>query len=108
MGKVSTQEYEDFIVNNRIKVNKYLNVVLWFFMLTGPAIALGVKAGFFHDITYTTCLMISAVMAIDTPFGIHRNICPYGIKLSARLHVVFAYKHQDHMVSCSASFPAFM
>ncbi len=69
MGKVSTQEYEDFIVNNRIKVNKYLNVVLWFFVLTGPAIALGVKAGFFHDITYTTCLMISAVMAIVS--GVH-------------------------------------
>ena len=69
MGKVSTQEYEDFLVNNRIKVNKYLNVVLWFFVLTGPAIAAGVKAEFFHDIRYTTCIVISAVMAILS--GIH-------------------------------------
>ncbi len=36
-------EYNDFLRDNRIKVNRYLNTVLWFFVLTGPAIAAGIK-----------------------------------------------------------------
>lgn len=62
-GKISA-EYEEFLKTNRIKVNKYMNGVLWFFILTGPAIAFGIKGGIFTDIKYTTCLMISAVLAV--------------------------------------------
>ncbi len=56
-------EYNEFLQENRIKVNRYLNTVLWFFIITGPAIAAGVKGGIFHDISYTTCLSISVVVA---------------------------------------------
>lgn len=62
-------EYSEFLHDNRIKVNRYLNIVLWFFVLTGPAIASGVKAGVFRDITYATCLSISAVIIVMA--GIH-------------------------------------
>jgi diguanylate cyclase (GGDEF)-like protein len=55
-------DYQQFITSNRSKVNKYLNFVLWFFIGTGPIIALGVKLGIFHDISYTTCIVISIVM----------------------------------------------
>ncbi len=58
------QNYEDFILNNRIKVNKWLNYVLWTFSITGPAIALGIKSGFFLDVAYSTCIGISVVMII--------------------------------------------
>ena len=51
-------EYDEFIVNNRVKVNRYLNWVLWFFVITGPAIAAGVLAGIFRDISYFTCISI--------------------------------------------------
>ena len=33
----------DFIVKNRIRVNGYLNNALLFFIITGPAIALGIS-----------------------------------------------------------------
>lgn len=56
--------YDSFLRENRIKVNGYLNRVLWFFALAGPAIASGIKGGIFSDITYTTCICISAVLII--------------------------------------------
>ena len=56
--------YEAFLHDNRIKVNKYLNRVLWFFVITGPAIAAGVKGGIYHDISYTTCISISVIVVI--------------------------------------------
>ena len=62
--EVTLRDYEEFFEKNRIKVNKYLNVVLWFFILTGPAIATGLKAGVFFDIEYMTCFSISVVVAI--------------------------------------------
>ncbi len=57
-------EYDAFLHDNRIKVNGYLNKVLWFFALTGPAIALGIRGGVFRDITYTTCILISVVILV--------------------------------------------
>ncbi len=57
-------EYMDFIIKNRIKVNKYLNVVMWFFVITGPAIAIGVHAGIYKNITYGACAAISVTMIL--------------------------------------------
>ncbi|MBR7089161.1 MAG: hypothetical protein IKI46_01535 [Lachnospiraceae bacterium] len=61
---INMTEYSSFLRENRIKVNGYLNKVLWFFVLTGPAITLGVWGGIFRDISYLTCISISAVMII--------------------------------------------
>ena len=57
-------KYNDFLNKNRIMVNKYLNAVLWFFVITGPAIALGIKTGLFQDIKYSTCINISVGVVI--------------------------------------------
>lgn len=62
-------KYEQFLVDNRANVNKYLNIVLWFFVATGPAIAAGVHAGVFKDIRYSTCVGISVVVILLS--GIH-------------------------------------
>ena len=62
-------KYEQFLVDNRANVNKYLNIVLWFFVVTGPAIAAGVHAGVFKDIRYSTCVGISVVVVLLS--GIH-------------------------------------
>lgn len=62
--RVHSKEYEEFFEKNRIRVNRYLNVALWFFILTGPAIAIGLKTGIFFDIDYMTCISISAVVFI--------------------------------------------
>lgn len=66
-------EYEEFLKANRIKVNRYMNRVLWIFIFAGPAIALARKAGLFLEIKYITCLIISVGMAILA--AIHRFLC---------------------------------
>ena len=64
MNPVISQDYQSFMTNNRIKVNQYLNRILWFFTLAGPAIAVGVDAGIFPDITFRSCCMISLLIAV--------------------------------------------
>lgn len=73
MEKKISEEYEAFLKTNRIKVNKYMNKVLWIFILAGPAIALARKNGLFLEIKYITCLIISVGMAILA--AIHRFLC---------------------------------
>jgi diguanylate cyclase (GGDEF)-like protein len=64
MDNAVTQDYQSFLTNNRIRVNRYLNTALWIFVIAGPAIALGVKADIFPDITYQTCFLISLLVVI--------------------------------------------
>ncbi len=71
-GKIA-KEYEEFLIANRIKVNKYMNKVLWFFVLAGPAIALARINGLFSEIKYSTCIIISVVLAILAAF--HLFLC---------------------------------
>ena len=59
-----TPEYKAFLNKNRVKINGYLNKVLWFFILAGPAIAAGILGGIFPDISYITCICISAFVAV--------------------------------------------
>ena len=56
--------FKEFLINNRIKINHYLNKILWFFVITGPAIAMGVKLDIFPYISYNTCFLISLLMII--------------------------------------------
>ncbi len=56
--------YETFIKDHRIKINRYLNLVLWCFIATGPVIATGVRAGIFPRVTYYTCAKISLIILI--------------------------------------------
>ena len=71
-GNISA-EYDELLKANRIKVNKYMNKVLWFFILAGPAIALARKNGLFSEIKYSTCIIISVVLAILAAF--HLFLC---------------------------------
>ncbi len=71
-NKAST-EYEEFLKANRIKVNKYMNKVLWLFILAGPALAIARKNGLFAEIKYSTCIIISVVLAILAVF--HLFLC---------------------------------
>lgn len=64
MDRVVSQDYQSFIMNNRVTVNRYLNWTLWCFVLAGPAIALGVRAGIFTDVTYRSCFIISLLIAV--------------------------------------------
>ncbi len=70
MEKQISTEYEGFLLDNRVKVNRYLNIILWFFVLTGPALAAGVHSGIFDDISYITCINISVIVIVLS--AIHR------------------------------------
>lgn len=56
-------DYESFLRENRIRINARLNHVLWFCVLTGPALAGGIVSGVFHGISYWTCINISLLVA---------------------------------------------
>ncbi len=73
MQEKISAEYNEFLKANRIKVNNYMNRVLWIFIFAGPAIALARKAGLFLEIKYITCLIISVGMAILA--SIHLFLC---------------------------------
>ena len=62
MKDQAAKELAELKLKNRIKVNRYLNTVLWFFGIAAPAIALGIWKGIFHDISYGTCIGIFAVV----------------------------------------------
>lgn len=62
MKDQAAKDLAELKLKNRIKVNRYLNTVLWFFGIAAPAIALGVWAGVFHNISYGTCAGIFAVV----------------------------------------------
>jgi len=62
--KIDATEYAEFIKENRLIINKYLNNVLWFCVFTGPAIALGIWFGVFNSVTYRTCFIISVNMIL--------------------------------------------
>lgn len=79
---IATQ-YQDFLRDNRIRINEYLNKVLWFFVLTGPAIASGIKGQIFRDITYTTCIGISLTV----------------VAMSA-VHLVLFKKYPSNTLTC--------
>ena len=64
MKAKTPRTFAEFKLNNRIKVNRYLNYVLWFFGIAAPAIALGVYLGIFHDISYGTCAGIFGIVAV--------------------------------------------
>ena len=59
----NTMDYESFLRDNRRKVNRSLNRILWFCILAGPAIALGILGGVFKQTSYLACVIISCVMA---------------------------------------------
>ena len=62
MVQSNTREYDEFMLSNRQKVNGYMNLVLWHFVLTGPAIALGIHVGIFSHAGYITCLYLSIMV----------------------------------------------
>ncbi|MDO4537644.1 MAG: GGDEF domain-containing protein [Coriobacteriales bacterium] len=84
--ETSAQSYQDFLLSNRVRVNQYLNVILWLFTLTGPALAIGVVTGAFPDITYMTCIGTSVLVAILS--GVHMLLLK--LKPKSRITSFFA------------------
>ena len=64
-GQFSTiDSYETFLKQTRIKINGLLNKVLWICIIAGPALALGVWAGIFPRVQYSTSFSITALLTL--------------------------------------------
>ncbi len=61
-GKIYS--YEEFINDNRARVNRFLNIVLWVCVLAGPAVAVGIRIGLFPWVHYYSCMDISVIMLV--------------------------------------------
>lgn len=67
------QAYDDFVKATRIRTNFILNRILWYFLVTGPAVALGIKFGLFAEIKYQSCVVISFIILMLAT--IHLILC---------------------------------
>lgn len=56
--------FEAFLISNRIRVNHYLNKVLWIGSLVGVLIGLGVWLKIYRSVSYESCAVISGSMVI--------------------------------------------
>lgn len=56
--------FEEFLKNNRIRMNSYLNKVLWVGSLVGVLIGLGVWFRIYRSVTYMSCAVISVSMLV--------------------------------------------
>lgn len=64
-GQFSTiDSYETFLKQTRIKINGMLNKVLWICIIAGPALALGIWAGIFPRVQYSTSFSITALLTL--------------------------------------------
>ena len=91
-----TLDYEEFQRNNRYKVNVSLNRVLWFSILSGPAVAFGVLTGTFNSISYDSCAIISVIMLVVA-------ICNYLILKKypySYIPGIFAFIGNDILLLC--------
>lgn len=54
--------YEEFVNATRVRTNRTLNRVLWYFLAVGPAVSLGIRAGLFKEIEYQSCLVVTFII----------------------------------------------
>ncbi|MBQ3921111.1 MAG: GGDEF domain-containing protein, partial [Firmicutes bacterium] len=102
MKKAPDIAFQEFVIQNREKINRYLNIILWSFVITGPAIAIGIRAGVFPDIEYSTCVLISLIVIALA--GIHLLLMKKfpkatltGVFALTALNVLIAYMVYAHV-----------
>ena len=98
----AVSRYDEFIVNNRKRVNYYLNMVMWIFAAAGPAIYAGVAMGIFNYIEYTTCIGTSAVIiAVSLTHLLIRKTFPNSLIASVfaitALDLLLVYMSYSHV-----------
>ncbi len=95
-------DFEHFQRDNRCKVNHSLNKVLWFCILAGPAIALGVIGGVFKNTSLLSCGILSVAMAAVAGGNyliLKRNPYSYapGILALVAVDLLLGYMNASHI-----------
>ena len=55
-------DYGTFLAANQRRINHILNKFLWFTILIGPLLMVAIRAGIFHSVTYSTCIIVSLLV----------------------------------------------
>ena len=97
-----SEDFNQFLRNNRNRVGKSLNVILWFVILVGPAIAIGIKTGVFRQTSYYACIVISVSMLILAVVDrILLNRMPYsyvpGIVALIGMELLLCFMNDSHI-----------
>ena len=61
---MKASHYQFFLKANQRKTNLLLNKFLRFSVLIGPLLMLAIRAGIFHSVTYTSCMIITALVLL--------------------------------------------
>lgn len=62
--RAEVSDYNTFLAENQRKTNLMLNKFLRFSVLIGPLLMLAIRAGIFHSVTYTSCLVVSLLVLL--------------------------------------------
>ncbi|MBR3019484.1 MAG: GGDEF domain-containing protein [Clostridia bacterium] len=62
--RAEVSDYQTFLKENQRKTNLLLNKFLRFSILIGPLLMLAIRLGIFHSVTYTSCLIVSALVLL--------------------------------------------
>ncbi len=97
-----SEDFEQFLHNNRNRVDKSLNVILWFVILVGPAIAIGIKAGVFRNTSYNACYVISiSLLILAVVDRLLLNRMPYsyipGIVAMVGMELLICFMNDSHI-----------
>ncbi len=97
-----SESFEQFQRNNRNRVDKSLNRILWFIVLVGPAIAIGIATGIFKQTSYAACIVISASMLVLAIIDrIILNRMPYsyvpGILALVGMELLLCFMNDSHI-----------
>ena len=97
-----SESFEQFQRNNRNKVDKTLNLILWSGVLVGPLLAIGIATGVFRRISYLTCFFISAgmlVLAVVDRMILNRKPYSYvpGVLALVGMEVLTCFMNDSHI-----------
>lgn len=59
---MTNKKIKNFVAENEIRINKALNKLIWLGALVGPCMAAGIYLNLFHFVTYSTCILVTAVV----------------------------------------------
>ena len=97
-----SESFEQFQRNIRNRVDKSLNLILWFGILVGPALAIGIATGAFKRISYLTCFFVSAgmfVLAVVDRIILNRKPYSYvpGVLALVGMEVLTCFMNDSHI-----------
>lgn len=96
------KDYRSFLRENHKRINRLLNRFLRFSILIGPILMLLIRLGVFHSVTYTTCIMVSALLVLLSAvhYGLTRrdgNTVPAAVVAFLAIDLILILMNSAHI-----------